>query len=92
MGLKGIDEEINLLVYILSEATVLDELCVSVRNKGETKEAQVWNAYSFSNLLFMLPRVSSTCEIVFSDGHMRASSKFDKNGNLTLDIIQCNFE
>lgn len=58
-GLIGTDDDLNLLAYILSNATVLDELCLDVCVRGDAE-------HKFCVSLFKLPRSSPTCEVVFS--------------------------
>lgn len=84
----GVHVELRLLKYILSHATVFEELHICVRYKSPIcKKTQLWNECAFCTSLFSLPRASSTCEIVFSGLHIQASSNDSKNGHLACEMI-----
>ncbi|KNA16987.1 hypothetical protein SOVF_084200 [Spinacia oleracea] len=85
-GLIGIDDDLKLLAYILSNGVVLDELCVDVCIRNDCKEALHWKERKFCMSLFKLPRSSSTCEVVFSGRSATTSSSAFKNEYLTCQM------
>uniref|UniRef100_A0A803LYX6 FBD domain-containing protein n=1 Tax=Chenopodium quinoa TaxID=63459 RepID=A0A803LYX6_CHEQI len=79
-GLKGIDDELRLLAYILSNAILLEKLLVQfctvdgayIENERE-KAYAVWKECQFCRSMLNLPRSSSTCEVVVSGTSVTAS-------------------
>ncbi|KAL2896643.1 hypothetical protein RDABS01_038427 [Bienertia sinuspersici] len=86
-GLNETDDDLKLLGYILSNASHLEELWVRVFIKEKCEKAYVlWKECQFCKSLFELPRISSTCEVVFSGSSVTASSNTFKNGNLIFQM------
>ncbi|KAK9699044.1 hypothetical protein RND81_08G149400 [Saponaria officinalis] len=72
--LKGNDIELSLLENILSKANVLERLCVSMSDVAGRKTESLQKENDFVKALFLLPRVSSRCEIEFNGLVVRAST------------------
>uniref|UniRef100_A0A803LYX7 F-box domain-containing protein n=1 Tax=Chenopodium quinoa TaxID=63459 RepID=A0A803LYX7_CHEQI len=92
-GLQAIGDDLRLLAYILSNANVLEKLCIDVRMmdvikaKNEREEADiVWKEGQYCRSLFKLPRSSSTCEIVVSGRSVNAFGNALQNGYLTCQM------
>ncbi|XP_021744335.1 F-box/FBD/LRR-repeat protein At2g26030-like [Chenopodium quinoa] len=82
-GLKGIDDDLKLLEYILRNAMVLEKLCTTIRFKVEHRmRSNVLKESHFYKSLYNLPRSSSTCEVVVPK-RVTASSDVFKNGYAT---------
>uniref|UniRef100_A0A803NEI4 FBD domain-containing protein n=1 Tax=Chenopodium quinoa TaxID=63459 RepID=A0A803NEI4_CHEQI len=84
-GLIGIDDDLKLLAYILSNAVVLNELCLDVCMRDDSNDL-LWKERKFCMSLFKLPRKSSTCEIVFSGRSATTSSSAFEDEYLTCQM------
>ncbi|XP_021744391.1 F-box/FBD/LRR-repeat protein At5g22660-like [Chenopodium quinoa] len=92
-GLKGIDDELRLLAYILSNAILLEKLLVQfctvdgayIKNERE-KAYAVWKECQFCRSMLNLPRSSSTCEVVVSGTSVTASGNAVEGKFLTCQI------
>ncbi|XP_074265030.1 F-box/LRR-repeat protein 13-like [Silene latifolia] len=85
---KGCDREISLMENILSEATVLERLiCVFISNVDEPEMDSLQKQNDFVNALFMLPRVSSSCEIKFLGNFVRVSTNVAESRSVTLSDL-----
>ncbi|KAL2927241.1 hypothetical protein RDABS01_023756, partial [Bienertia sinuspersici] len=76
--------EINLVQYILSNATVLEQLHMFAVEYFEPSagEDQLRKEYGFCKKIFLLSKGSVNCEVKFSGTAIIASSKDYKDGNL----------
>ncbi|XP_074265029.1 F-box/LRR-repeat protein 13-like [Silene latifolia] len=79
----GYEKEMSLMENILSKASVLELLCVFVLDVEEPKMDSIQKESDFVKALFMLPRVSSSCEIEFNGRFVRASTNVVENASLT---------
>uniref|UniRef100_A0A803MF15 F-box domain-containing protein n=1 Tax=Chenopodium quinoa TaxID=63459 RepID=A0A803MF15_CHEQI len=92
-GLKGIDDDLRLLAYILSNAIVLKKLLVDfstvdgayVENERD-KAYAVWKECQLCRSLLNLPRSSSTCEVVVSGRLVAASGNAVQGEFLTCQM------
>ncbi|XP_074265033.1 F-box/LRR-repeat protein 13-like [Silene latifolia] len=80
--LEEYEKGMSLIEDILSKANVLEWLSVSVSDVEEPMDSIVQKENDFVKALFMLPRVSSTCEIKFYGQFVYASTKVN-NGSVT---------
>ncbi|KAL2925870.1 F-box/LRR-repeat protein 13 [Bienertia sinuspersici] len=76
IGLQGNNDEVNLVGYILKNATGLNYLyiLVNVDNVVEDEDARVGKEFKFCKDFFRLPMTSSTTRVVFSDQYVGASN------------------
>ncbi|KAL2939280.1 hypothetical protein RDABS01_033912 [Bienertia sinuspersici] len=85
--LMGNNLDIEMLQHILSNASVLEQLCVSVRSfHYDSRKEKLLKEYDLCVELFMLSKSSSSCEIVFSGEKVMASSKDFRDGILGCQI------
>ncbi|KAL9230776.1 hypothetical protein vseg_006084 [Gypsophila vaccaria] len=93
--IRGREEpEMGLLENILSKANVLERLCVKTSGGFDGKIESLQKENEFVKALFMLPRVSSRCEIEFSGCFVHASTDGFQNGLINTRFnpsISCNF-
>ncbi|XP_021721349.1 putative F-box/FBD/LRR-repeat protein At1g78760 [Chenopodium quinoa] len=87
--LKGDENDIWLLNYILSNAEVLEEILVdvpTVEYLGGSEQDQLWWELNFCKELFELPRKSSTCDIKFSGSFVDSSSNDYRHGSIACRL------
>ncbi|XP_021715933.1 F-box/FBD/LRR-repeat protein At5g22660-like [Chenopodium quinoa] len=92
-GLQAVGDDLRLLAYILSNAYVLEKLCIDVRMmdvvkaKNDREAAHIlWKEGQFCRSLFKLLRRSSTCEIVVSGRSVNAFGNALQDGYLTCQM------
>ncbi|KAL2894794.1 hypothetical protein RDABS01_010703, partial [Bienertia sinuspersici] len=73
-GLQGNNDEVNLVGYILKNASALNELLMGVYVDGavEDEDARVRKEFMFYKAFFRLPTTPLTTRVVFSEQYLRA--------------------
>ncbi|XP_021848194.2 F-box/LRR-repeat protein At3g26922-like [Spinacia oleracea] len=89
--MKGDDNDVNSIKYILSNADVLEKLYISrFASSGKHGKSQLWKEYKFCGNLFLFTRSSLICKIEFDGAYIHASSCGSQNvsGNSEIDWLR----
>ncbi|XP_010677596.1 putative F-box/FBD/LRR-repeat protein At1g78760 [Beta vulgaris subsp. vulgaris] len=93
LKLTGDDSDVKFLKYILLNAPVLEKLYVDVYNfddyeSDDGEKKQLWREYKFCRAVFMLPKISFSCEIEFDGTYIsKVSSKAFGDGKSMINYF-----
>lgn len=87
LAIKGDDNDVCSVYYILSLADVLEQLNISCfANSGKGGKRQLWKEYKFCGKLFTFSRRSITSKIEFNGAYIHAFSHGPRNASSASQI------